>query len=1143
MDQEQVRQLVWEMIESGKSAEDVCRDCPDLVSDVRRQWQRVRAVEEQLEAFFPSSDSPGDQTPELPSDLSLPKIPGYEIQSVLGRGGMGVVYKARHLSLDRTVAIKVPLTGDFATAAERQRHMREAQAVAALRHPNIITVHDVGEFEGRPYFTMEFIDGQHLGARLANTPQPTREAASLVATLADAAHCAHQAGIIHRDLKPANVLLALDGAPKITDFGLARQTDREATLTAAGFQFGTPSYMSPEQARGEPAAQSSSVDIYSLGSILYEALTGRPPFRGENAIETVRQVLEDEPAPPSRLNPRTPRDLETICLKCLHKDPVRRYTTAAELASDLNRFLRGEPIHARRTSRIERSAKWARRHPGVTVAAVSMSALLATAVVVTERSLWSRAELSRGVNADLAEVERFERISDWSNAREVLERAKGRLGDREIADARARIHQSERDLKFVEDVTNIRLNGAEIARGQVKLAEASEQYDRVFTAAGLDVKSLAPEVVADRIRASPIRSALIAALDDWSTCAPTREQVERIYEVTRRADPDPDWRDKVRDVAIIDDVHALTTLADEAAIDQQSPSLLVALGRRLERVESNPVGFCKRVQLQYPNDFWVNLQLANILQKRGNPESIGYHLAARAIRPDALIVSMNLGAELTQQGRTAEAIEYARRAVEIDPRSARVHANLGVCFTQFGKYEEAVACCRTALAIDPSHMFAVGVMCQSLMKDGRFTEANTEAQRWLDSMPKDAPGKEAIARLVVVYTDLLERERQLMDVLSGREEVTPHRRRQLASVCLLTKRYSDAVRFYEEAFAAEPALADDILSQVRLEAASAAVMTAEQLSDPHERGRLLNSAVAWLRADLNVWSGMLAAGRENERQAVLRGIYPWRWEPRLASIRETDGLRGWPAEQQALCRTFWREVETLIARAQMAAPPADASVLVGAGSLKQARELAAKGDWSGAARWYAQSQAQSPTDDGEFWFEYAAVLLLSGDRSAYRSACAHMVSRGGIPGIRAYHVARAVTLGDDGLSDDSVLDKLSANSELKINATQFWAQTALGALAYRANRFEDAAELFERSLKTDQRPGRAVVNWVWLAVAQHRIGNTDEAHRWLDRAQQWLDQYQDGLPPNAEAELGLHFHNWLEANTLRREAEEMLRSK
>src|SRR5262245_41154422 len=281
MDQEQtIRRLAREMIESGRTVEEVCSEHPDLLMDVRCLWRRVLAVTEQIDAIFPSADAGSGREAATPPDLTLPQIPGFDLQSILGYGGMGIVYKARHVSLNRTVAIKVPLAGAFATASERQRHMREAQAVAALGHPNIVNVYDVGEFEGRPYFTMEFIDGQHLGARLSNTPQPGREAAALVATLADAIHCAHQAGIIHCDLKPANVLLGPDGTPKITDFGLARHFGGDATRTVAGWQFGTPSYMAPEQAVGHGAV-GPAADVYALGAILYELLTGRPPFRAE----------------------------------------------------------------------------------------------------------------------------------------------------------------------------------------------------------------------------------------------------------------------------------------------------------------------------------------------------------------------------------------------------------------------------------------------------------------------------------------------------------------------------------------------------------------------------------------------------------------------------------------------------------------------------------------------------------------------------------------------------------------------------------------------------------------------------------------------------------------------------------------------
>jgi serine/threonine-protein kinase len=267
---------------------------------------------------------------------------------------MGVVYQARQTKLGRVVALKMILSGAHAGADELARFRREAEAIARLQHPNIVQIYEIGERGGLPYFSLEFCGGGSLEKKLDGTPLPPREAAALVETLARAMHAAHEKGVIHRDLKPANVLLVEDGTPKITDFGLAKKLD-EAGQTASGALLGTPSYMAPEQAAGSKQL-SPAVDIYGLGALLYELLTGRPPFRAETPLDTVLQVLERHPAPPRLLNPNVDRDLQTICLKCLEKDPRRRYGSAKALAEDLERYLAGEPITARSLNLVGRMA-------------------------------------------------------------------------------------------------------------------------------------------------------------------------------------------------------------------------------------------------------------------------------------------------------------------------------------------------------------------------------------------------------------------------------------------------------------------------------------------------------------------------------------------------------------------------------------------------------------------------------------------------------------------------------------------------------------------------------------------------------------------------------------------------------------------
>jgi WD40 repeat protein/serine/threonine protein kinase len=353
-----------------------------------------------------------------------PTVPGYVLLDVLGRGGMGVVYKARQLKLKRTVALKMILTGAHAGPQELDRLRSEADAVARLQHPNIVQIHEINEQDGLPYLALEFVDGTSLDKKLLGTPMAPNEAAALLQSLAEAMDYAHQQGVIHRDLKPANVLLARaerksspsitvgNSTPpplaKITDFGLAKQLESGSRNTGTGAIVGTPSYMAPEQAAGKNHEIGPLTDVYALGAILYECLTGRPPFRAPTPMDTVLQVLSDEPVAPTRLQPQTPRDLETICLKCLQKEPPRRYASAAELAEDLRRYLHGEPISARPVGQIERAIKWARRRPVI----AGLSAVLVTVLVVgfvLVSWLWLRAEHARKAESQARVQEKAEK--------------------------------------------------------------------------------------------------------------------------------------------------------------------------------------------------------------------------------------------------------------------------------------------------------------------------------------------------------------------------------------------------------------------------------------------------------------------------------------------------------------------------------------------------------------------------------------------------------------------------------------------------------------------------------------------------------------------------------------------------------------
>jgi hypothetical protein len=365
------------------SAEELCAGRPDLVDDLRRQLEALRSMEQFLGA---TGDGAPAVTPEAACGAEraagLPAIAGYELLGELGRGGMGVVYQARQLRLKRLVALKMIVAGGRAGEPHLARLQTEAEAIARLQHPNIVQVYEVGAHEGQPFLALEYCGGGSLARKLQGTPLPARDAAALAEVLARAVQAAHDRHILHRDLKPANVLLAADGTAKIGDFGLAKKLD-EAGQTHPGAILGTPSYMAPEQAAGRSGVIGPAADTYALGAILYECLTGRPPFKAATAVETVRQVLDEEPVSPRQVNAGVPRDLETVCLKCLRKEPGQRYASAAALAEDLRRFQAGEPILARPVGRWERGIKWVRRNPVLAGALAAVLVVFAAGATVS----------------------------------------------------------------------------------------------------------------------------------------------------------------------------------------------------------------------------------------------------------------------------------------------------------------------------------------------------------------------------------------------------------------------------------------------------------------------------------------------------------------------------------------------------------------------------------------------------------------------------------------------------------------------------------------------------------------------------------------------------------------------------------------
>jgi eukaryotic-like serine/threonine-protein kinase len=352
------------------------------------------------------------QVDAAPPPRPAPTIPGYLIEGELGRGAMGIVYLARQARLNRPCALKVILAGVHADPVATVRFLGEAEAVARLQHPHIVQIHHTGEADGLPFLELEYLPGGSLDRTLDGTPWPARRAAALIEAVARGAAEAHRLGIIHRDLKPSNILIAADGTPKIADFGVAKSLLVESGLTATDAILGSPSYMAPEQAEGKAKQVGPLADVYALGAILYELLVGRPPFRGTTVLETLEQVRTAEAVPPRRLVPGLPRDAETIAMKCLQKDPARRYGSADALAEDLRRFLAGEPILARRTGPVERAWRTCKRNPVIaTMAAGLLLALLIGLAGTT--SQWVRAEK---VSEELRTTLRNVRYDSYVNA-------------------------------------------------------------------------------------------------------------------------------------------------------------------------------------------------------------------------------------------------------------------------------------------------------------------------------------------------------------------------------------------------------------------------------------------------------------------------------------------------------------------------------------------------------------------------------------------------------------------------------------------------------------------------------------------------------------------------------------------------------
>jgi tetratricopeptide (TPR) repeat protein len=661
-------------------------------------------------------------------------------------------------------------------------------------------------------------------------------------------------------------------------------------------------------------------------------------------------------------------------------------------------------------------------------------------------------------------------------------------------------------------------------------------YARAFERAGLDVQG-DEEAVADRIGVSDLRPQLVMALDHWAYIADAlgdRRSMARLLGLARRTDPDLKWGDRFRAPALWEDEEALRRLAAEAqehlaseAPESEPPAPLVALlAKKLGPRDEQAEPLLRAAQSRHPEDFWLNYALGEALRERKPAESVGFYRAALATRPTVAAVEFEVGYALWRQSHLDEAMVEFRRSAELDTNGAVAHYMLGVCLDAMGRFEEATAAYRRVTELEPDGGLGHEALVEALLRNGRFAEARTTVRHCLDVLPESR--RPALREKLELCERLLALDARLPALLQGKERPAAAEQLEFARLCREYSRPNAATVLYAAAFSAQPSLADDLETRDRYHAACAAARAAtgdgpaESRLDGRERALLRRQALAWLQADLALRARLLAGGK-----SVDRPVTTWQTERALASVRDPVGLAKLPESERQQWGRFW----------------ADAAALLAADPLEQGRLHAARRRWDQAAGGHARSVTPRQSEDGEFWFEYAALSLLAGDRPAYVRTCAHMLERCGKAGSpRIYHVARACTLAPDAVAESSLPGRL-AQKELKNSRREFWSLTEQGALAYRAGRFQEAVPFFEQSLRADAKPGRAVLNWLWLALANERLTKAQEARRWLKKAQAWLDQHRDGMPARADEELGLDLHNWLEAHVLRREAEGLIQSE